>query len=553
MASLTPLSGKLGHRQASHLLRRASYRFNKAKVDELANKTAATAVSSLLTQNPLTLDQPLYGGTVLNPLNPPVAWINPALDPLPAQDFILRRWIQTWWLGEALNDAGAAHKMTFFLHQYMVVTANTSANQHFFDYLALLRWASLGNFKKLAYKIILDNCMLRYLNNATNTANNPNENFAREFFELFTIGKGPQIGPGDYTNYTEVDIVEAAKVFTGVRNKLDRTIIDPETNIPSGILQAGAHNWNAKTFSSKFQNTAIPAVTVNNQKTAAKMVEELNILVNMVFAQPETARNFCRRLYRFFVSENISAEIESDIIEPLAKTFRDGDYEIKPVLQQLLQSEHFFDADDSDNTDEIIGGIIKPPLDNTLQSIAFFNMPLPDAKTQAAMRYQFFSVGVIDRMLNLAGMNIFQPSDVAGYPGFYQSPDFSHQWFNSSTIIARYKLPAQLLSGKAVLGGNQNLFAKIDIAPWVKNSGFFSDPSDPYVLVQELLKYMLPLEVDNDRFNYFYQTVFLDNLPPADWTYEWQNYLNSNSDTEVKLALERLVNAIMFSQEYQTF
>jgi hypothetical protein len=63
---------------------------------------------------------------------------------------------------------------------------------------------------------------------------------------------------------------------------------------------------------------------------------------------------------------------------------------------------------------------------------------------------------------------------------------------------------------------------------------------------------MLPQKVDAARFEYFYNTVFLDNLPPYDWTYEWDNYVATNNATEVKIALERLINAIMYSQEYQT-
>jgi len=112
-----------------------------------------------------------------------------------------------------------------------------------------------------------------------------------------------------------------------------------------------------------------------------------------------------------------------------------------------------------------------------------------------------------------------------------------------------------LLTGTRQFGGgvNQPIGIKLNIAPWVKNSGFFTDPTDPYLLVQELLAYMLPEEVDSDRFNYFYITVFLNQLPPADWTYEWQNYLNTGNETEVKIALERLINAVMYSPEYQTF
>ena len=80
-----------------------------------------------------------------------------------------------------------------------------------------------------------------------------------------------------------------------------------------------------------------------------------------------------------------------------------------------------------------------------------------------------------------------------------------------------------------------------------------SDAADPYVLVQDLLQYFLSEQTDNERVNYYYITIFLDNLPPADWTYEWQNYLNTGNDTEVKIPLERLINAIMYSPEYQLF
>ena len=94
---------------------------------------------------------------------------------------------------------------------------------------------------------------------------------------------------------------------------------------------------------------------------------------------------------------------------------------------------------------------------------------------------------------------------------------------------------------------------RLDIAPWLRDSGAVSDPTDAYVVVHDLLDYLLPEAPSDERFDYFYQTVFLDNLPPADWTYEWQNYLDTGDDTEVRLILERFVKAVLYSQEYQTF
>lgn len=550
MASLNPLQGALGRRRAAHLLRRTSYRYTKAKLLEMADQTAAQALPSLLTLHPFQLEQPVFGNTN-------IGWILPLPglppDQEPAQETALRRYLTGWWLNEALHDPGIGHKMTFFFHQYMITDLTTFSSKHFFDYLSLMRWGALGNFKKLATKLVTDNVMLRYLNNTQNTKNNPNENFAREFFELFTIGKGPTIGPGDYTNYTEDDIVEASKVLTGFRIRPNRDEIDMETGIPRGGVSTGQHVAGEKTFSAHFQGTVIPGET---NPTVAGMWAELDQFVNMIFAQPETAKNLCRRLYRYFVNRNITDEIENEIIAPLSETLIANSYEVKPVLEQLLQSEHFFDTDDSDNSDEIIGGIIKSPLELTLQALSFFNIAIPDPLTENEDHYErFYLQGMIFRALGASNMPIFTPFDVAGYPGYYQDPIYHRQWFNSSTIVARYKWPAMLLTGTRQIGGaiNQSIAIKLDSADWVRNSGVFLDPADSYILVQDLLEFLLPEEADSDRFDYFYNDIFLDGLPPADWTYEWQNYISSGNDTEVSLALDRLIQAVMYSPEYQIF
>jgi uncharacterized protein (DUF1800 family) len=568
MASLSPLQGTLGTRKAAHLLRRTSYRYTKAKVDDLATKTATQAVAVMLTSSALQLSEPLYGGyNAQTIITPPVKWMDKLAANFPAEDFVLRRFIVSWWVNEAMNDQGIGHKMELFYHQHMPVTVTTTTNTNFFDYLALIRFHSLGNFKKLALKMIKDYVMLRYLNNQQNTANNPNENFAREFFELFTIGKGPQLGAGDYTNYTEDDIVAAAKVLTGWRggNRLPTTdangvvlpaTIDPETNLCTANPRTNSHNWEAKTFSSHFQNFTIPAVTVAAQKTVAKMTTELQQFVDMIFNQPETAKNLCRRYYRFFVARKITAEIETDIIEPLAQLLIANNFETKPVLEKLLSSQHFFDADDSANSDEIYGALIKSPLELSLQAMSFFGIQAPDPVTQNLQHYNaFLDAGVQQRMLQYAAFPLYYPSDVAGYPAYYQDPDYNRAWFHSSSIIARYKLPQMLLTGKRVLGNgpNTSIGIKLTIANWLRDSNVVSVPEDAYVVVQELLRYLLPEEVDNDRFQYFYNNVFLDTLPAGDWTYEWQNFLTSGNSTEVTLMLERLVTGIMYSPEYQTF
>jgi uncharacterized protein (DUF1800 family) len=551
MASLSPYQGQLGHRLAAHLLRRASYRYIKPRVDAFAQMTAAEALDLLLKANPSQLAQPTYADPTAIGATP-VEWIYPVglVSPLPTQDFVLRQYVANWWVNEALHDEGIQHKMMFFYHQNYIVTLQALQSANFYDYLSLIKFYSLGNAKRLAFKMVSDNMMLNYLNNNTNSAGNPNENFAREFLELFTIGKGPETGPGDYTNYTEDDIVTTARLMTGWRtNQRITTAIDPETNLVTGRVAVGQHDKNPKQFSYRFDNQIIPG-----GQNAAGMVTELTAFVDMIFAKKETARLLARRLYRFFVCRHITTEIETDIIEPLATTIQSNGYEILPALRQLLQSKHFFDADDSDNKDEIVGSMIRSPLELALHSITFFGMPIPSPTTQNAIHHlRFYNGGVRTRMMSLAGMSLFLPSDVAGYPAYYQYPDYNRAWFNSSTIISRYKLPTMLLTGKYTIGGqvNTDMGSRINIAQWVRNAGVITSPREADLLVADLLKYLLPETPDAQRMDYFLNTIFLDQLPASDWTYEWDNYIATGSDTEVKLMLERLLTAVMYAPEYQ--
>jgi len=552
MASLNPLQGILGQRRAAHLLRRTSFRYTRARVDELAALSAPDAVAALLQPAPLQLDQPVYAATSGAT---PVTWINPpqpSTTPLPADDNDLRRFVMGWWLNEALHDPGAGHRLEFFFHQFLAVTPDYGSSMSFHDYLMLLRWGCLGNFKKLVTKMILDNVMLDYIDNNQNFVNNPNLNYAREFFELHTIGAGPAAGPGDYTNYTEADIQQAARVFTGFSNAKRHQYADPETGIPAGRGYPQSHDFGAKTFSARFNGATIQPPT----NDLDGMNAELNALVDMVFAQEETARNFCRRLYRFFTGRDIPTEIETDIIGPLAQAFIAGNFEIKPVVAQLLQSEHFFDGDDANDADENTGALIRSPLDLALQTLSFFQVPIPDPVGDTVAHYDtLWDKGIMGRLMDWSGMFMFYPPDVAGYPGYYQDPDFNRQFFNSATIVARYKWPEMLLTGTHAWGpgASEPLGTKFDFAAWLRDSGVISEPSNSTILVQELLRYLFPEEPDLDRYDYFHDVIFLDGLPASDWNYEWLNYVSSGDDFEVQIPLRRLFNAMLYAPEYQVF
>ena len=371
MASLDPLTEVLGFRLAKHLLRRSSFNYSKEKIDLFATKTPLEALN-LLIDNTTNILQ--YG-----PYDPSDTvngfWTSLSLDPNSFGGVTRKRTqVCGWWWYNAINETSLKHKLTFFLHTSFTVgkDSNSGNASNFYDHLRLLEYYAYGNIKELAKKITLDNSMLIYLDNNSNNKNNPNENYAREFLELFTILKGPQIGDGNYTNYTEIDVQQAARVFSGYKKQTDRTLIDLETSLPNGYLNFTQHAAENKTFSAAFGGQEIIAGT-----DVDSSFQELDDFVEMIFAQPATSISYCRKLYRFFVKSEISVEVENDIIVPLAQYMVSENYKIIPVITKLLTSKHFYDMDDGDATNNTIGSIVKSPLQLISEVATMFNLTMP--------------------------------------------------------------------------------------------------------------------------------------------------------------------------------
>mgnify|MGYP006077254303 FL=1 len=543
MSLLNSINGTLGLRRAKHLLRRATFTYSKGQIDLLSNKTASEALDYLLLSIPNKINEPYDPQPTSNPDG---YWLSSDKHPNEFEGQGRKRAHITaaWWYN-AINQTSLKHKLTFFLHTSFTVGKDSGAglSSHFYDHLRLLEQYAYGNIKALAKKITLDNSMLDYLDNTNNNANNPNENYGREYLELFTILKGPQKGEGDYTNYTEIDVQMAAKVFSGFRTQNDRKAIDEETTIPKGYARKNSHDKNDKNFSAAFGNHVI-----SGRDTAEGMYEELDDFVEMVFAQEATAISYARKLYRFFVKSEWDEEIEATIILSLSQILIDNNFEIIPAIKALLCSTHFYDEDDSDNSNEIIGSIVKSPLQLLSEIITMFEVSFPNPETEAYRFYRNFFLSFIhNSYFGSAGLEFFNPDSVAGYPAIYQEPDFDRHWFSSTTIIARYKLIESLIFGKnTIISGN--IYTSIDIISFVEKH--IAQPSDAYELIKELSELLYPENIDDSRINYFIDQL-VDGFDSYYWNKEWVAYTNTGEKETVKTRLNDLIIAMTNAPEFQ--
>lgn len=546
MASIAPHTGNLTRQQAVHLLHRACIHYTHDDVNTLEGMTANAAVTLLLNQtapSPALPVDPTSGDTFVQ-REELTNGSNPALN---------TNYMQSWFIKQMMEtSAPVKEKMTLFWHTHFTNdTDKTAYGFPLYHQNELFRAYALGNFKTLAKKVCRDYAMSVFLDGWTNQAQEPNENFAREFLELYTIGKGPIIGTGNYTTYTEDDVREAARVLTGfmpVGYVPDGTIpgappieTDPDTGLYRSSIWTILHDPGTKNFSSAFQNQSIST----GANTVANIEAELDAFIDMIFAQEATAIHICTKLYRFFCYYEINSAIEQDIIQELAQTLITNNYEILPVLNQLFTSQHFYDLDDSIETNDNIGAIIKSPIDLIVGAFKYFNI---DIGQSASLVNHYAILQAMHYFSEQMDMILFKTPEVAGYPAYHQAPAYNRNWISSSSLVNRYGGFELITVGIPLNGGAITLY--FDTVDFTKNSGIYTDPSDPNVLVDTLTNDLFPFGVETDK-----RTTLKDMLTDGDpdyyWTDAWNLYTGGGSDSVVRVRLNNLYNAILQSPEFQ--
>ena len=520
-STLAPYTGTWGYAQAAHLLRRSLLGPTRTEILAAAGSNLTAALGSLLTPAATPLPPVNVSATDTSvPIGQ--TWISQAFD----QNFegVRRASLRDWWLGLQLNqDTSLTEKMTLFWHNHFVVELSIINDARMgYEYVRLLRQHALGNVKQLARDVTVTPAMLRYLNGNQSTAGAPNENYGRELLELFTVGKGPLIGPGNYTNYTEADVQAAAKVLTGWR--------DQATAPVGSHYTASRHDATTKVFSGAFGSASI----------TANGASEYQDLVNLIFQQAETARFLVRKLYRWFVYYLIDAQVETDIIQPLATLLIQSSFDIAPVLRALLGSEHFFDVLN-------MGCLIKSPLDFTVGLLRQMEVVFPTAAGNLVAQYGHWDY--INGLSYVMQQTLGDPPNVAGWAAYYQTPQFHELWINAVTLPRRNQVTDLFIGNGYTRSG-----VKIVIDPVAQVQSLPAvTASDCNLLIDEFVRLMLPIVLTANQLA-FLKAALLPGLPDFEWTVEWQAYLAAPTNTAKKTAvaskLRAMLRALMGLAEY---
>ncbi|MDP2175689.1 MAG: DUF1800 family protein [Bacteroidota bacterium] len=501
VGSIAPYSGVWNETKLKHLLRRTLFGYSKSDLDFFKTKSMDEAVDILMdipTSSPTPPINAYNTPRLIDPnINAGETWVNGPDDPT----FIVerRQSLYAWNMQQLLkNDRHIQEKMTIFLHNHFA----TESEEIFSPIVAyrhhkLLRDNCLGNFKDMIKKITIDTGMLYYLNGYVNSKTAPDENYARELMELFTLGKSPE------SQYTEDDVKAAARTLTGWSiNPTDfQTFFSPFK-----------HDTTNKTFSSFYNNTVITGKTGTNGEL------ETDDLINMIFTKEDIiARFIVRKLYRYFVYYVIDTNIENNVIVPLANIFKQN-WELKPVVTALLKSEHFYDNNN-------IGCMIKNPLDAVGNFIKAFNIPMPTDTIQK----DYASHLTLWSAASSMGMNFGNPPNVSGWSAYYQTPQYYQLWLNSDTLPKRimYSVAAMAV-GIDYPGGK----LQADLLEFAKQ---FPNPENPNLLLQNCIDFFYAMDISSTKKAELKNSTLLFGLnEDFYWTNAWNDYINDPTDASKK-------------------
>lgn len=480
-------------RQAAHLLRRAGFGGSPAEIKALAERGREGAVDSLLfyEEIPGESRNPFPEEEVVE-LERRLSMASEAEEREAVEKLIRRvdrrhmQLLRDWWVERMVTTRRPLEeKMTLFWHGHFTSGyREVQSSRLLFEQNDFLRHHGLSHFKTLLHGISRDGAMLRYLDNVSNVKSSPNENYARELMELFTLGEG---------NYSEKDIREAARAFTGWSTDLEGFRVD-----------ARQHDRSTKTI------------------FGARGRFDGDHVITLLLRHPQASRYLARRLWEFFAYP----EPESEIVEALARLLRESHFSVRVAMRAILASDAFY-------SDRAYLAKIKSPAEVVVGAVR-------------ALEIDNYRPEALYRGCRDMGQDLFQPPNVKGWDG-------EQTWITATTLLARYNFGERVLgleqgattNGREIIvrrygGPGQPATATVDRPfdpmPAVVAYGLRS----PASIVRHFVTRLLHRDVSPDRFQ-----VLLEALDPPGR----EPFALARSDARVRI--RNLVFLILSMPEYQ--
>jgi uncharacterized protein (DUF1800 family) len=387
---------------------RAATVFGAADVDHLLGRTAfginpTTRAAALAMGLPAYVDSMLEFPTTSNSPVETAArdYLVNATDPVGLEGkFPSNTDITDWWLYLMLrSEHPFRERLAMFWHDHFAISSTALRTEERYlvvDYLEKLRQRGIGNFRSLVLDMSRDGAMLEWLDGSSSVKAEPNENFAREFFELFTVGAD--------RGYTELDIQEASRAFTGYRNRLDTA-----TNLR--VLEFDGSRKDVGT------KVLFGDVILESRGLAA---DDYDLVVNATFLHLDVASWLAEKLLLEFVTD----EPSSALIANLAAEIRARDYEMKPVLRTLFLSEAFYLRKKQ---------MIRMPVDYGIGLVRATNLMV----TPEIMRSELFSLAQVPG----------DPPSVFGWPQ-------GDEWLSAAGMVERANLARRLIGERTWQAAN---------------------------------------------------------------------------------------------------
>lgn len=410
---LTPLTTPLTRTQARHLLRRAAFSANPGAIEaatgRLAGDVAREWTSAL--QNSWFLREPAWMGTMYPPSGAPNDDVRAFLD---TNDYY-REEVRYAWMGELLRG-GLRNRMALFWHNHFVTDYRKYRYAPLaFRYVRLLQSSAFGRLPQLVKQMGREGSMLYYLDGRYSTRTAPNENYARELLELFTMGPTDDAGR---PNYSQEDIREAARALTGWRMN----------------VRAAWTPYNQRSLTDRDTKTIFG-------KTGYFDDEDL---VDLIFEERavQVARFIARKLLR----ELLHLEPEAEAVSALADAFIAGDFNIGVMLETLLSSEYFYD-------ERFAGARVKEPIE-----MMALHMSLSDEAPSPAV------TTAIVRSADDLGQALLAPPNVAGWPGHHAwlNTDLLPRRWTAAEFVAGYIMTAEQWKGLVAEWSGGELYPAVD-------------------------------------------------------------------------------------------